>query len=484
MLAGMSNATLLWLRQDLRTDDHPALAAAVARGGPVIPVYIWAPDEEGPWPPGGASRWWLHQSLAALEKALRDKGSRLILRSGSSLDVLRALLKETGADAVYWSRRYEPAAIARDTAIKEALREDGLEVKSFNAALLVEPWALANQQGDPYKVFTPFWKSAVKAIDIPEAIPAPGSLGAPDQWPASASLDSFGLEPKIDWAGAIAEAWPPGEVGAQAELGAFLDERAPDYKDGRDRPGVRGTSRLSPYLHFGEISPRRVWQASVEAHGIRPPNKNETGAEAFVRELYWREFAHYVIYHFPTTDRAPLRAEFAAFPWEDNADALRVWQRGQTGYPMVDAGMRELWHTGWMHNRVRMIVASFLVKHLLIPWQRGADWFWDTLVDADLANNSMGWQWTAGCGADAAPYFRIFNPITQGKKFDSDGEYVRRWVPELKALPTPHLHAPWDASDDVLGAAGVVLGETYPEPIIDHSEARQRALDAYEHIKK
>lgn len=476
-------ATIVWLRQDLRLGDHPALSAAAARGGAVIPVYIWAPDEEGAWAPGGATRWWLHQSLAALAKSLEAIGSRLILRQGDSLATLRALVKETGAGAVYWSRRYEPAARVRDAEIKAAMREDGLEVTSFNASLLVEPPMFANKQGEPYKVFTPFWKAAVADVEVPETLETVTALAAPKKWPKSEPLAALGLEPTIPWAEGMRTAWTPGVAGANGELKRFLDEGLSRYTAERDFPGIVGTSRLSPHLHFGEISPR------VAAHVLRGHAEfaGEEGdvreAEAHVRQLYWREFSYYLLYHFPHTAVEPLRAEFARFPWSQNAAALRAWQKGLTGYPIVDAGMRELWTTGWMHNRVRMIVASFLVKDLMIPWQEGARWFWDTLVDADLANNTMGWQWTAGCGADAAPYFRIFNPVSQGEKFDARGDYVRKWVPELARLSDRYVHRPWECPPLELHAAGVTLGKDYPSPIVDHAEARDRALAAYQALK-
>lgn len=478
-----ASPAIVWFRQDLRLSDNPALCEAAARGGSVVPVYIWAPGEEGDWTPGGASRWWLHQSLSALDNSLGALGSRLVLRCGDSLEVLRALVKESGAKAIYWNRRYEPAIIARDRAIKAALRDDGLTAESFNAALLIEPPHFANKQGEPYKVFTPFWKAAVAEIAVPEPLEVPEALPAPKKWPKSAPLDSLRLEPTIPWAEGMRAAWTPGEAGANQELQRFLAGPIGSYKGERDLPGTRGTSRLSPHLHFGEISPRTLaLVARGHAEYAGGPGDLEE-AEGWVRQVYWREFAHYLLYHYPRTPLEPLRPEFARFPWADNPNALRAWQKGRTGYPIVDAGMRELWTTGWMHNRVRMIVASFLIKDLMIPWQEGAKWFWDTLVDADLANNTLGWQWTAGCGADAAPYFRIFNPISQGMKFDPRGDYVRRWVPELANLPDAYIHCPWEAPPLELHAAGVTLGKDYPAPMVDHAEARVRALDAYQRLK-
>ncbi len=477
-------ATLLWFRLDLRLTDNPALEAARQRGGPVVPVFVWAPEEEGDWPPGGASRWWLHRSLAALAGDLETRGARLLIRRGPSLASLRQLARETGADAVYWNRRYEPALIARDTAVKEALRADGLRAESFNSALLFEPWTVTNQTGQPFQVFTPFWRHCLAREDPPAPTPAPRRLPGPARAPRSEPLAALELEPTIDWASGLRAAWQPGEAGAAANLRRFLDHAFEQYGEDRNRPDRPGTSRLSPHLHFGEIGPRQVWQALKRHAAQRGWPVTRWRNTQFLAEIGWREFAYHLLYHFPHTPTRPLRAEFARFPWRKEAAWLRAWQRGRTGYPIVDAGMRELWATGWMHNRVRMITASFLVKDLLVDWCAGARWFWDTLVDADLASNTLGWQWTAGCGADAAPYFRIFNPVTQGQKFDPQGDYVRRWVPELARLPTEWIHRPWEAPDEVLRAGGVELGRTYPRPIVSHAIAREVALEALAKIKK
>jgi deoxyribodipyrimidine photo-lyase len=463
-------------------DDHAALRAAVARGGPVVPVYIWSPREEGAWAPGAASRWWLHQSLRGLDDALRRKGSRLILRRGRALAVLRELVRETGADAVFWGRRYEPASLARDGTVERGLARDGVTTDVRNAALLFEPWEIQTQDGQPYKVFTPFWKRCLQAEEPAAPQAAPRKIPSPRTWPASDALTDLALEPEVDWTGGIRKAWAPGPKGAARNLDRFLDDAVAAYDRDRNLPGRTGTSRLSPHLHFGEISPRAVWHAVHDRLAAGGKKGLIKGGEVFLSEVGWREFAHHLLYHFPHTTGEPLRPEFKRFPWERNAEALRAWQKGRTGYPIVDAGMRELWTTGWMHNRVRMIVASFLVKDLLLPWQEGAKWFWDTLVDADLANNTLGWQWTAGCGADAAPYFRVFNPILQGERFDPKGDYVRRHVPELKALPDRFLHKPWQAPAGTLEEAGVVLGKAYPRPLVDHGEARDRALGAYDLI--
>jgi deoxyribodipyrimidine photo-lyase len=478
----VTSVSLVWFRNDLRLTDNPALTDAVKRGGAVIPLYIWAPEEDGAWSPGAASRWWLHQSLMRLSEDLQRRGSRLVIRHGPSLPTLQALSQETGAQAVLWNRRYEPSSIARDTIIKSALRERGLHVDSFNASVLFEPHTIRNTAGKPFQVFTPFWKTCTALTESAAPLNAPSRLAAPALWPASDPLASLQLEPTIDWAGGIRAAWTPGEDGARQELQRFLDTAVTGYVEQRDRPDQVQTSRLSPYLHFGEISSRQVWHTVQRATGKR--QTKQSGAEAYLRQLGWREFAHHLLFHFPHTVDQPLRANFADFPWRESSADLRAWQRGQTGYPLVDAGMRELWNTGWMHNRVRMVAASFLVKHLLLSWQAGARWFWGTLVDADLANNTLGWQWVAGCGADAAPYFRIFNPVAQGEKFDPNGDYVRRWVPALRRLPAAWIHKPWEAPTQVLSEAGVQLGVTYPEPLVDHHNARIRALAALATLKK
>ncbi|MEY4388256.1 MAG: hypothetical protein RLY20_3539 [Verrucomicrobiota bacterium] len=483
MMQAMSAASLIWFRSDLRLGDNPALCAAVSGGGSVVPVFIWSPEEEAPWSPGGASNWWLHQSLVALEAQLRAVGSRLVIRRGAALAELRQLAKETGAKRVFWNRRYEPACIARDKVVKESLRADGIEAESFNGALLHEPWTIQNQSGKPFQVFTPFWRHCLTKPDPSEPLPAPKQIASAARWPKSLDLAELGLEPRIKWAEGFREAWQPGEAGAREALKTFLSGAFDDYSEQRNRPDVVGTSRSSPHFHFGEISPRQVWhglKAMAEKRGLLT---TQWRGSQFLAEVGWREFAHHLIYHFPHTTDQPLRKEFENFPWHDDAALLRAWQKGRTGYPIVDAGMRELWTTGWMHNRVRMIAASFLVKDLLLPWQAGARWFWDTLVDADLAQNSLGWQWTAGCGADAAPYFRVFNPTTQGEKFDPNGDYVRCWCPELARLPANWIHQPDKAPAEVLRSAGVEIGSNYPQPIVSHAIAREVALAAFARIK-
>lgn len=455
-----TSPVLVWLRLDLRMEDHPAFHAAAETGRPVVPVFIWAPEEEAPWEPGGASRWWLHHSLAALAADLKAAGSGLVIRRGPSLKALRELVCETGAAAVYGSRRYEPVLVERDQGIKDALKEEGIDARSFNSALLFEPWEISTQQSSPYKVFTPFWRACLAGPAPADPLPAPHSLRAPKKWPKSEPLDALGLIAKIPWYREMAGVWTPGERGALRRLDDFVEGGAIGrYKPERDWPGVEGTSRLSPHLHFGEISPRTIRQAVSRAHPGWELEK-QRGAEAtFMSEVGWREFAYHLLYHFPHTAEAPLRTEFERFPWREDPAALRAWQRGETGIGLVDAGMRQLWRTGWMHNRVRMVAASALTKNLLIPWQVGARWFWETLVDADLASNTLGWQWTAGCGADAAPYFRIFNPDSQAEKFDPTGAYRRAFAAPSSGPPPPL-------------------------PIVDLKASRQRALDAYETIRK
>jgi len=443
-----------------------------------MPVYVHAPEEEAPWADGSASRWWLHHSLQALDESLRRLGSRLLVLRGPSLEALRQLAQEIGATQVYWNRVYEPAAIRRDKAIKQALREDGLTVESFNPALLCEPWLAVRNNGDPYKVFTPFWKALQQQGMTGIPLPSPTSMVPLPLDLRGLAIEELGLLPKIPWDGGLREAWTPGEEAAHMRLKGFVAEALARYVEERDIPGQAGTSRLSPYLHFGEIGPRQI----VHALQTRLA-EGQCGSEGFVRQLAWREFAHHLLFHFPHTPENPLDRRFEHFSWNEvHPNKLRAWQKGMTGIPLVDAGMRQLWQTGWMHNRVRMVVASFLVKNLRIHWLEGARWFWDTLVDADLANNTMGWQWVAGCGADAAPYFRIFNPVLQGDKFDPEGDYVRRWVGELSRLPKQFIHQPWQAPSSVLQASGVKLGTDYPYPIVDLKASREAALAAFKQM--
>jgi deoxyribodipyrimidine photo-lyase len=475
--------TVVWFRQDLRVADNPALDAAVRAGGPVVPLYIHAPQEEGAWAPGAASLWWLHGSLRELEQELRALGASLILRRAQdSLAELKAVAAECGATRVLWNRRYEPHVIERDRRIKNELQAAGLEVGSYNGALLREPWEVANKAGGAFQVFTPFWRHSLQLPDPAEPLPAPPHILAPERGPQSLRLEQLELLPRIDWAAGMRAAWTPGSAAAGAKLEHFLSGSLDNYAEARDRPDTDGTSRLSPHLHFGEISPRQIWHGLrrfAQAHGQHTSWRESK----FLAEVGWREFAYHLLFHFPRTPEQPLRANFARFPWLSEAAQLRAWQRGKTGYPIVDAGLRQLWHTGWMHNRVRMIVGSFLVKDLLLSWNAGAAWFWDTLVDADLASNTLGWQWVAGCGADAAPYFRIFNPVSQATRFDPEALYIRQWVPELARLPTAWVHEPWNAPPEALRAAGVQLGHDYPHRLVDHGVARERALKALATLK-
>jgi deoxyribodipyrimidine photo-lyase len=475
--------TLVWFRSDLRLADNPALSAAVVAGGPLVAVFIYAPGEEGAWRPGAASDWWLHQSLTRLRESLAALGAELCVRaSDDSLACLQMLVRECAATRVVWNRRYEPAIRARDETVKRALRAQGIEAESYSSTLLHEPWTIRTGSGGPFQVFTPFWRHCKSLADPAEPLPAPRALSAPARRPDSQTIDSLALLPALDWPAGLAAAWTPGEVEAQRRLERFTSESLEEYSSRRDAPGTPGTSRLSPHLHFGEIGPRQIWHAVRRAATARGRNLSWRDSQ-FLAEVGWREFAYHLLYHFPHTPEQPLRPNFARFPWQSSRPLLTAWQRGATGYPIVDAGMRELWRTGWMHNRVRMIAGSFLVKDLLLPWTDGARWFWDTLVDADLAANTLGWQWVAGCGADAAPYFRVFNPVTQGTRFDGAATYVRRWVPELAALPDEWIHRPWAAPEAVLRAAGITLGVEYPKPLVDHEAARERALLAFASIR-
>lgn len=468
---------LLWFRQDLRLTDNPALLEATRSGLKIVPVYILDDDTSAEWKMGGASRWWVHHSLKALDASLSDS---MVFRSGNAEVVIPALVKEFGAKAVYWNRCYEPWRIARDKKIKDVLTKNGVTAESFNASLLWEPWTVSKQDGTPYKVFTPYFRRGCLGVgEPPEPKPCPKVIPLHIRQIPS-DLDTLKLlpsKPEPRWDLKMETFWKVGEVGAQQRLEEFIDAEMSGYKEGRNHPAKANVSRLSPYLHHGEISPRQVWHAAKQA-GLA--QQKEKDLDTFHSELGWREFSYSLLYHFPSLPVKPLQERFEAFPWAAaTPNALEKWQKGQTGYPIVDAGMRELWETGYMHNRVRMVVGSFLVKHLRFHWHHGEKWFWDCLVDADLASNSASWQWIAGCGADAAPYFRIFNPVTQGEKFDTTGEYVRRWCPELAKLPDSLLHKPWEAPPLILAQAGVTLGKTYPAPMVDHKAAREAALAAF-----
>ncbi len=470
----MANA-IVWFRNDLRLADNPALQAALDAGYAPIPIYIHAPEEEGDWAPGGASRAWRQRSLSALDTDLRQRGSRLRYFHSPSLQTLQALAAACDAEAVFWNRRYEPAIEQRDTAIKSALRHQGLRADSFNAALLIEPWQMATKQGTPYRVFTPFWRAASVALRLPPSHEAPELLPRVDDGPQGLSLDALQLAPTPEWDAGFWAHWQPGEAGAHAALDVFVEGALHDYRSGRDRPDRVGTSRLSPHLHHGEIAP---WRIANTLHALRDHVGAALAAEidGYIRQLGWREFGYHLLHHFPSTPDQNLNPRFADFAWAPMKEATRdAWRHGRTGVPIIDAGMRELWQTGWMHNRVRMIVGSYLCKHIRYHWREGARWFWDTLVDADLANNTMGWQWIGGTGADAAPYFRVFNPVTQAEKFDPDGSYITRWLPELARLPLAVRYAPWTDP-----AVLVRHAPDYPRrPIVDLARGRAAALDAY-----
>ena len=479
-VSNMNNApTLYWFRADLRLADNPALTAAMARGAPLACVYVL---DDGPRRPmGGASRWWLHHSLAALDAALRAHGNRLWLFRGDPASLLPALAGHLDAGLVVWNRRYGKPGRDLDAALKAELKAAGRTVETFNAALLREPWEVRTTTGTPMKVFTPFWRAARALGPFAPPLPAPAALPpAPPALPGAVPLEALGLLPvKPDWAGGLRATWQPGEAGAQARLTEFLEGGLSGYAELRDRPDRDNTSRLSPYLAFGEIGPRQIVQAADLLESSGTARFSPADNAKFQSELGWREFAHHLFFEQFDMATKGINPKFDAFPWIRDEAALAAWQKGRTGYPIVDAGMRQLWQTGIMHNRVRMVVASFLIKHLQIDWREGERWFWDTLVDADPANNAASWQWVAGCGADAAPYYRIFNPMLQGVKFDPNGDYVRTFVPELARMPAEHIHAPWEAPAAVLARAGVSLGKTYPRPMVDHAMARTRAMEAY-----
>ena len=464
----------MWFRQDLRLADNPALVDACGRGE-IIPIYILDDENADSWKIGGASRWWLHHALEDLNRSL-NQGLQLF--KGEASAILSVLAHQTGAEAIVWNRCYEPWRIVRDANIKSALKGQGLDVQSFNGSLLWEPWQVLKKDSTPYKVFTPYYRrGCLSAVAPRQPIPIPKSINISKTSNHSLRLEDLNLLPKINWDGEMNARWDISEAAAHTRLDEFVMDDLQDYREGRNFPNKPNVSRLSPYLHFGQISPNIAWHRASEAGAFVT---NEQSLDTFLSELGWREFSNYLLYHFPKLPTDNLQARFDLFPWAENTDAdLKAWQRGNTGYPLVDAGMRELYNTGYMHNRVRMVVGSFLVKNLLVHWHHGERWFWDCLVDADLASNSASWQWIAGCGADAAPFFRIFNPITQSEKFDKQGAYIRRYVPELANLPDKYIHAPWLAPSEILTAAGVDIGIDYPAPIIDIKESRERALAAF-----
>ncbi|MDJ0955783.1 MAG: deoxyribodipyrimidine photo-lyase [Arenicellales bacterium] len=473
-----SRPFIVWFRQDLRLDDNPALNAAAGSGAPLLAVYILDDESAGEWAMGAASRWWLHESLKALDE---DLHGGLQLFRGKATEIIPSLTKRVNAIGVCWNRCYEPWRITQDKKIESELQANGHQVQTFNGALLFEPNTITKSDGTPYKVFTPFYRKGCLIGGPPprELLDKPSNFQLFNMTKET-TLADLGLLPRVNWYNEMAEIWSPGEKGAQRRLQRFLDTGIQNYKSGRNRPDQPFVSRLSPHLHFGEISPHQVWYAAKMLGAGDPSIADDV--DHFLSELGWREFSNNLLYYWPELPRENIQSKFDRFPWRNDKEALTSWQQGRTGYPIVDAGMRELWRTGYMHNRVRMIVGSFLVKNLLLHWHHGEEWFWDTLVDADLANNSASWQWVAGCGADAAPYFRIFNPITQAKKFDPDGAYVRQYVPELADLPVESIHTPWCAPTDILRGAGVRLGNDYPTPIVDLKESRERALAAFKSL--
>ena len=472
-----TTVTVLWFRQDLRLADNPALLHAVEVGA-IVPIYILDDVNAGDHSMGAASRWWLHHSLAALNRSLKGK---LQFFAGDPLTLIPELMATWGASSIYWNRCYEPWRIRRDKQLKQQLLAQGYGVQSFAASLLWEPWQVAKPDGTPYRVFTPYYRKGCRKQGDPRfPSPRPARIRFADVPVSGVALDRLQLLPAIAWDREFYNCWQPGEAGAMDKLQVFLTDNINRYRQGRDVPREQATSRLSPHLHFGELSPNQVWYAAL---GSSTGQGAQEHLESFLSELGWREFSYYLLYHFPSLPVDNFQEKFNHFPWGADRKLITAWQRGRTGIPMVDAGMRELWQTGYMHNRVRMVVGSFLVKNLGQHWHYGERWFWDCLLDADLASNSASWQWVAGSGADAAPYFRIFNPVTQGEKFDAEGEYVRRYCPELAQLPNKFLHQPWAAPAEVLEAAGVRLGHNYPYPLVELKHSRQQALDRYAVIK-
>lgn len=474
---------IVWFRKDLRLSDNPALTQAVEENNEIIPIYIYEEGIPNAWEIGGASKWWLHHSLQSLCDHFDSFGIKLILKKGNPLAILESLIEETQATAIYWNRRYEPYSILNDSKIKQTFNKHRIECKSFNGSLLIEPWEVLTQKNTYFKVFTRFWNQSLKILDVPKDLPIPNLKRNTNINFLSDNLNDWELLPKNpNWAREFKQSWNPGEIYAQKKLVHFIENHLENYSVERDFPGCTGTSALSSHLTFGEISSRQIWNA-INNNNVGKKSKTLIeSSHKYLAEIGWREFSYNLLYHFPKLPSDPFSERFQNFPWKKNESFLKAWQKGLTGYPIVDAGMRQLWHIGWMHNRVRMIVASFLTKDLLINWTEGAKWFWDTLVDADLANNSASWQWVAGCGADAAPYFRIFNPILQSQKFDPEGKYIKQWIPELSNLPIKYIHAPWEAPEEILKKSNIELGLDYPNPIINHAEAKAKALDLFNRI--
>lgn len=467
--------SIFWFRQDLRLSDNPGLLAAVADGN-VLLIYIFDEQLPGKREMGAASKWWLHHSLCNLNESLDNK---LNIYQGCSEQILADLVSKYNISNVYWNRCYEPWHIKRDKQIKSSLKQNNINCETFNGSLLWEPWQILKKDETYYKVFTPYYKNGCLS-----ALPPRNPLAKPKKISAfndsSLKVADLNLLPDIKWYTTIEDTWDVGEQAATKKLQKFLKNGIKDYKIGRDVPSKKSTSRLSPHLHFGEISPNQAWHAVKKLSMDKEVNINNV--ENYLTELAWREFGYYLLYHFPTLPHDNFQAKFNNFSWRNSKRLLTAWQKGLTGFPLVDAGMRELWQTGYMHNRVRMVVASFLVKNLRIHWQQGETWFWDCLLDADLANNCAGWQWVAGSGADAAPYFRIFNPTTQGEKFDANGEYTKKFVPELSKMPNKYLFKPSEAPAEILEQAGVKIGKTYPTPIIDLKQSREDALQEFKRL--
>ena len=465
---------IVWFRKDLRLLDNPSIFEATSNGYSIIPIFIWGSDSNQKWAPGEASKWWLHNALASLASDIAKLGGNLSFYHGDPSSILPKLVRESSADGVYFGRAFDPYGMEVEASVINSLRSNNIHQKSFNNTLLVEPWEVQNKTGKPFQVFTPFWRHTRKYIFQDPLTYHLDNISFSDFPSVGIALDDLGLLPRLDWHQKLHQYWEVSEDAAHKRLAYSLSSVVDSYSHRRNIPGIDGTSRLSPYLAWGLLSPRQICHAVLE----NEPEGSNRGQNKFLTEVGWREFSYHLLYHYPTITDQPLRPKYQSFPWLNDPETLDKWKFGNTGYPMVDAGMRQLYETGWMHNRVRMVVASFLVKHLLISWNEGAKWFWDTLVDADLASNTQGWQWAAGCGADAAPYFRIFNPILQGEKFDAKGNYVRKWIPPLDDVPKKWLFSPWDAPKTTLEGTNLSLGENYPEPCVEHKFARARALEA------
>ncbi|HDR4725163.1 deoxyribodipyrimidine photo-lyase [Bacillus cereus group sp. Sample62] len=474
----MQNKIIVMFQKDFRLYDNLALFEA-NQSGEILPVYV----QDETFLVGGASKWWLHQAITDVQKQIEALGSTLIIRKGNTQEEILSLIEEMNVNAVYWNVCYDPERLKYNQNMKKVLEDKGITCREFDSHLLLEPWIIKKKDNTEYKVFTPFYNAFQKQV-IPEPISKVQNLKGISPLPASLSVSELNLLPTIPWTSHIDSIWNPTEEGAYKIFKQFFSNKLPSYSERRDFPNQNVHSMLAPYLSFGQISVKFIYHYLTNKSIERQCSLFEKQVNGFIRQLIWREFSYYLLYHYPFTVYKPLNEKFEKFPWNNDEELLRVWQKGETGYPFIDAGMRELWQTGFMHNRARMAVASFLVKHLLIPWQEGAKWFMDTLLDADIANNTMGWQWVAGSGADASPYFRIFNPITQGEKFDENGEYIRNWIPELRDIPNKYIHKPWEASEQILQKANIKLGDTYPFPIVDHKAARERALCAYKNMKE